>query len=364
MNPDVARRVTRPSSTEISMNSRLSILAVAAALVVTACGGGGGGGGALFPLPPAPAPEPPPPAPPPAPEPPPAPQPPPPAPPPAPAPRTFLYETLPAAGSTSVFLAQLNAQGARGFRFLSGLAFTQSPTSIELVQAYVKDAATAYTYERLAPPADAAELSTQLNAQGARGFSWVGAYSVGGETSFIYQKQDASTATFGYRVLAAQAAGADYLAQANAQGADGFLGFTPAYLIGTAAVAIYGKRSDSASTFTYELAAQPGSDSAFLAELNNAGARGFRLRTPYFFTEGIRLVFARDSSQPTTFATIALAPPSGSAAFVAQANTEGARGNGYIGDYSLPSGAVATLYFDETGCVDSVLCVPNAFLSW
>lgn len=346
------------------MTFRLSTLAVAAALAVSACGGGGGGGGMLPILPaPAPAPEPPPPAPaPPAPAPAPAPAP----EPPPPAARTFLYETLPAAGSTSAFLAQLNAQGARGLRLLGGLAFTQNAPSIELVEAYVRDTAApaTYTYERQAPPADATALAAQLEAQGARGFAWVGAYSVGGETSFIYQKQDASTTTFSYRLLPAQAGGADYLAQANAQGAEGFLGFTPSYLIGGAAVAIYGKASGSSATFAYELLESPAADDAFMAALNGAGARGFRLRTPYFFTEGIRLVVARDLSQPTTFSFFGLAPAGSAAAFLAQANAEGAKGNGYMGDYALPSGAISTLYFDETGCGDSVLCRPNSFLGW
>lgn len=348
------------------MTFRLSTLAVATALAVSACGGGGGGGTMLPILPgpaPAPAPEPPPPAPaPPAPAPAPAPAP----EPPPPAARTFLYETLPAATSTSAFLAQLNAQGARGLRLLGGLAFTQSPAGIELVEAYVRDtsASATYTYERQAPPADAAALAAQLEAQGARGFAWVGAYSVGGEISYIYQKQDASTTTFSYRVLPAQSAGADYLAQTNAQGAEGFFGFTPSYLIGGAAVAIYGKASGSAATFAYELLESPTADDAFMATLNSAGGRGFRLRTPYFFTEGARLVMVRDVSQSATFSFFGLAPAGNAAAFVAQANAEGAKGNGYLGDYALPSGAISTLYFDETGCVDSVLCRPSSFLGW
>lgn len=382
------------------MNSKLSALAVAAALALAACGGGGNGGGAFLPLPappapapeppppapaptpepppPAPAPEPPPPAPTPVPPPPPAPEPPPPAPapipvpppppapqpPPAPAPRAFLYEVLPAAGSAEVFLAQLNAQGARGFRFLVSLAFLQGSTTTDEGDAYVRDAAVSYVYERMAPPADAAALAAQLTAQGQRGFAWIGAYGVGGESLYLYRRQEASSATFSYRVLPAQSGGADYLAQANAQGAEGFFGFTPAYQVGNAAVAIYGKRSDNTSTFVSELHESPASDEALLAVLNSAGARGFRLRTPYFFTEGVRLLMTRDSSQPTRFSVLPRVPATNSVGFVAQANNEGAQGHAYQGDYALPSGAIRTLYFSADGCGDSVLCLPTAFLSW
>lgn len=329
-------------------------VAVAATLALTACGGGGGGGGGGgFVLPPLPSPPPPPPPPPPAP--------PPPAPAPAPIPstRTFMYEALPVAADAAAFAANLNAQGARGFRFLSGFAFTTSPTTVETVEGYVRDMDATYSYETKPVSADSAAFLSQANEAGGRGFQWAGAYSVNGTMLYLYRRNNTAPGTFNYRVATSPSTKADFLAQSNSQGAEGFHTVTHSFIIGSSPVAtIYEKNTASSATYTYEIADPAGSDDAFMAQLNERGARGLRLRSEFIFSDGNGVIYAKDSSQSATFSAYSLAPEGNSVAFIQQANTEGAKGAGLIGGLVLPSGAIRTLYFTPVNCNSGSLCGP------
>lgn len=295
---------------------------------------------------PAPAPQPPAPAPSPAPE-----------PPPSPITRTFLYEGLATPADSAAFLAQLNSQGARGFRFLSGFAFTTGPTTAEVVEGYVKDADSTYTYELLAPPADRTAMQAQLDAQGARGFSWGGAYIAGSDIVYIYRKDNSSAASYSYRVLLAESGNGAFLTQANAQGAQGYFNTTTAFGVGSDMVSVYEKASTGGATYGYELLDPPADDAGFYAQLNAQGARGYRFRTEFLFSDAAKVLYAKDLSQASSFSFYGLASQSSSAAFIAQANAEGAKSSGLIGDYGLPSGGISTLYFTPKDC-SGLLCVP------
>lgn len=333
-------------------------LAVAGTLALVACGGGGGaGGGGGFPLLPGDGgtPPPPPPAPAPAAPPPPAP----PAPAPVPATRTFMYEALPLAGDRGAFAANLNAQGARGFRFLSGFAFTTSPTTAEQVEGYVRDADTTYSYELHPITANNAAFLTQANEVGARGFQWVGSYIINGDQFYIYRKNNGAQGVFSYRVEPLSANKAGFLAQANGRGAEGFYNVAPAFLVGDpSAVSIYERNAAAGATYAYEIGDIAGNDTAYLAQLNERGGRGFRSRTEYLFGDGGGVIYAKDLSQSATFSFYTLEPQPGSTAFIQQANTEGAKGGGLVGGIGLPSGAIKTLYFKPLNCATGSLCVP------
>ena len=327
------------------MHAKLLISALAATLAACGGGGGGGGGGGFAGLPVVPAPAPAPPAPPP-------PAPPPPAPAPVPATRTFMYEALGPSADASAFLTRLNAQGARSFRFFGGFAFTisMSPYSAEVVEAYVKDAETSYAFELMPVAGSAADLQDQLNAQGARGFKWGGPYVIGGETRTLYRKDNNSSSTYTYAVLTAPGDSAGYLAQVNAQGGNGYFSVAGAYMVGGTTVLVYQKDSQGSATYGYEALGQPGSDADFLAQLESQGARGFRFKTGYVFSDGIRLLYEKDLSQSATFSYLNLQPAGNSADYIVQANAEGAKGNALVGDYGLPSGQIRTLYIRPANC--------------
>jgi len=261
-----------------------------------------------------------------------------------------MYEALPPVADAQAFLDQLNAQGARSFRFFSGLAFTTSPTSVEVVEAYVKDAETAYVFELLPVTSSAAELQDQLNAQGARGFKWGGPYSAGGQVRTLYRKDNNSASTYSYTVLSAPADSAGYLSQNNAQGANGYYSVGGGYMVGGTTVLVYQKDAQGSATYGYEALGEPGSDADFLAQLDAQGARGFRFKTGYGFSDGARLLYEKDLSQSATFSYLSLQPAGNSADYIAQANAEGAKGNALVGDFGLPSGQARMLYVKPANC--------------
>lgn len=261
-----------------------------------------------------------------------------------------MYEALPPVVNAADFLAQLNAQGARGFRFLSGFAFTTGPSSFEQVMGYVKDADMTYSYELPPSAADTTAFENQLNAQGARGFEWGGPIGVGGENRTIYRKVAGSASSYSYAVLAGAGTSASFLGQANGQGAGGYY-YVTQQGIGGAFVNVYRKDSQGSATYGYEVLANPGGDNDFFAQLNAQGARSYRFKTPYAFgSEGAKVIYEKDLSQAPAFSYYALDDQGSSAAFISQANAEGAKGSGLIGSYALPSGAIKTLYFTSTNC--------------
>lgn len=265
-----------------------------------------------------------------------------------------MYEALPPAANAADFLAQLNAQGARGFRYFSGFAFPTGPASFEQVAGYVKDADVTYSYELPSTATDTTAFGSQLNAQGARGFMWGGPIIVGGANHTIYRKVAGSASSYSYAVLPGQASGSEtsayFLSQANGQGAGGFYYVTP-QVVGGASVNLYRKDSQGSATYGYEVLANPGTDGDFFAQLNAQGAANFRFKTPYAFgSEGIKVIYEKDLSQAPSFSYYALDDQGSSAAFIAQANAEGAKGNGLIGSYALPSGATKALYFTSANC--------------
>lgn len=341
------------------MNFKPAAVAAATAvlLALTACGGGGsGGGGNGFVLPPPP----PPPAPAPAPTPAPAPV-------PNPGATTFLYEGLPVATTASAFFDSLAAQGARGFRFLSGFAFTTSPTTVDQIDGFVKTVDATYSYEKKAPATSNADLMNQLNEAGARGFQWVGAQSIGGEMFNFYRKSSADSATtYNYRVELQPASKAAYLIQANDLGASGFYNRTIAFMTGDPAgtAAVYEKSSVGNSTFGYELGDPISDHAGYLAQFNERGARGFRFRTEFVFSDGGGVIYTKDLSQSATFNFYSLAPTTSAAAFIQQANAEGAKKAALLGHLALSSGEQKAYYFTPTDCNASPVCGPTSLFGF
>jgi hypothetical protein len=318
-----------------------SLWVAATVIALSACGGGGDGNGSSATSAPAPAPAP-------APEPAPAP-----APAPTPAALTVSYQAIPASGA---FASQLNAEGANGWRYISGLAFTQGG-SVDIKELFAKSSDTTYGYELLTSATTAAAFQAQLDAQGARGFVY-GGPDMRGE---IYRKDNGSTATFSYRVIAAPATEttAELLAQDKAQGAEGYYHVSGSLMAGSATVRVYQKELGSSATYDVEMLPVPSTEADFLAQLNAQGARGYRFKSGYSFgSEGLRNIYDKDTSQSATFSYSALPSLGNAADFVTQANAQGANGVILVGDYVMPGGATKTLYITPAAC-SGLLCGPR-----
>jgi hypothetical protein len=110
--------------------------------------------------------------------------------------RVFEYATEPAAADTATWLAAANARGLDGFLFKGPYL-----VGVQQVDLFVRDAdgSRTYEYELLpsAPVVDGAALMAELNAQGARGYRWLGPLIVG--TSFVNAYvSDVSDTTYSY----------------------------------------------------------------------------------------------------------------------------------------------------------------------
>ena len=266
-----------------------------------------------------------------------------------------IYEALPLPSGISAadFLSQINGEGSRSFRFFSGLVFGNGA---EQVAAYVKDATTTYTFELQPDARSSSALTSQLQAQGARGFRFAGPYVVGSTFYNLYRKDAGSAATYAYTVLPAAASSIDFLAQANAQGVTGYYAAGATLMLGTSTVQLYERASPGTATYAYEAQPNPANDADFLAQLNEEGTRGYRFRTAFVFTDGTKLVYEKDTSQAATFGYADIAPQTTSNAYITQANAQGAAGFVLIGDYVLPSRTIRTLFAKPANC-SGILCV-------
>jgi hypothetical protein len=322
--------------------------AVATALLISACGGGGGGGSGDPNNPPNGGGNNPP----------------------SSGGTTAIWETATYATTTPSILAQLNAQGARGYYFYGTEAFS-STNPADFRNLYVKDSNTTYTYEVLADQTTAATLLAQMNSQGARGFDFYGPTTLG----TIYVKENGSSITYTHQLLNAQNTNAGFLTQANAQGTSGsyyaggygFPGDPQSY-------AIYTKINSSNATYNYRLQPavnDPGTGSSLMTQANAQGQEGYKFIGGEFFqgepvgsATRSRNLYVKDTSQSATFSWKALDIANSASTFLTQANTEGASGSIYWGGYaSFPNGSNANplvtvlnnLYFKASSCT-GLLC--------
>lgn len=314
-----------------------SLWIAATAVVLSACGGGGGGGdGGTGPTPaPAPAPAP-------------APSP---APAPAPAAQAISYQALPPGAS---FVSQLNAEGAKGWNYVSGIVYTTGTANFDLSLLFAKRHNTTYSFELPSNAGSSADLLQQLNAQGARGFSYAGPDTQGA----IYRKDNGSSATYSYRVLPEPTGNtvAGLLAQDKAQGAEGYYHLGSSLIVGDGTVRIFQKDSQSAATYDVEVLASATTDAEFMAQLEAQGARGFRFKSDYVFGDNvIRALYEKDTTQSATFSYAALTSTANANDLVTQANAQGANDVVLIGDLGLPSGTIKTLYVTPSAC-SGLLC--------
>jgi hypothetical protein len=268
--------------------------------------------------------------------------------------RTPIYEALAYVTDRTPLLAQMNAQGARGFQYVGGLIIGS-----DFFNLYVKDQSATFVYEAEDSATTSASLLTQLSAQGARGYRLDGFLTSG--TYFV--KDTSTTLTYQYELPTAQTTSASFLTQANAQGVRGFF-FVFTYFIGGSTIAIYGKDS-SAAVYAYQL--QPPTDNLtpaqFVTQADTHGASGYKYLTGFFFSGNAagtqsQNIYVKDTSQNATFTYKTQANTASSATFITQANAEGALNFVYLSGFvfSIPSFEQRNVYFKPSNCAGWVLC--------
>lgn len=264
--------------------------------------------------------------------------------------RTIAFAALPPANANAnAFLQQLNAQGAKGLRYVGDQAFGDGTQSV-----FVQDGlAPSYTYELQPGAATVSDFLAQANAEGARGFRYAGLFTVGGSAMALYRADAGMAARYAYIALAPAASPAAFVAQANSQGSSGY--WYAGSLLLNGAQDVFMRNSASPSSYAYQY--QPAATMAdgLAAQLNHEGGLGYRYKGALVFGGTSANLYVRDPSQNAAFAYATAPVPASGAAFVSQAD---GMGMAYIGSISLGAAAGGTfeLYFSAGSC-SGFLCV-------
>ncbi|MEQ5839719.1 hypothetical protein N0A02_09755 [Paraburkholderia acidicola] len=264
--------------------------------------------------------------------------------------RTMMYEALATPSDATSFLAQLNAEGARGYRYIVEQGFSGAVTNV-----FINDGANTYSYEFQSADNTQAGFLAQANQEGAKGFRYDGPASFGS----LYRHQGNSSATYTYAAAAQPTSTAAFLTQANAQGQNGYWYYGPLQL-DSASTSLYFKDNSSASTYTYDAVTPPQSIGDFVTQANNEGAKGYRFKGPLGFGTDAAAVYVKDQTQSPTFTYQSQASQTTSAAFIQQANAQGAQSEAYLGDLTFAS-TPSSLYFLATGCTGFLCSSLNTF---
>ncbi|UEP23704.1 hypothetical protein LL999_26140 [Burkholderia ambifaria] len=273
---------------------------------------------------------------------------------------TWRYDAQPPAADGPSFLTLLNSEGAKGYRYLGDYYYDATSGGTRSI--FVNDGtAQTYTYQLQSPPADWAGFLSQANGQGANGYRYEGPYSYGD----VYRKDGASSATYTYTTTGLPGDPSAFLTQANAQGQSGYW-FLSAMVVGSVQANVYMKNNASNATYTYDALTPAANINDFIAQANSEGAKGYRAKGGQVFGSTMSWIYVKDQTQSPTFSYQSAATQSTGATFVQQANDFGAQGNAYLGElaFTLPPPAAmqqAPFYFKPTNCTGFLCTTLNPF---
>lgn len=214
--------------------------------------------------------------------------------------RKFSYVNPAAQPSRTAFLAQLNQQGSSGYMYKSDAVFSDGS---DIRSVYVKDNSRndQFSYRTVTPVAKTAEdFAAELNGQGAEGYRYLGPQIVNNEPFSLYVKRNDSV-TYSYQVdkLASASSAADAAAMRTRlapKGADGWfirgtqgLGSDP---MNMNYVDVFEKSSAQNGAIEYLVEASASSDS-LTTQLNNMNANAAK---GFFYFSGIMTADAKTST--------------------------------------------------------------------
>ncbi|WP_175691277.1 hypothetical protein [Burkholderia anthina] len=259
---------------------------------------------------------------------------------------TLRYDAQPVAADAASFLTLVNSEGAKGYRYLADSYYDAANGGSRSI--FVNDGtAQTYTYQLQTPPADMTSFVNQANAQGASGYRYEGPLTFGD----LYRKDGGSSATYTYTTTALPADTNAFLTQANGQGQSGYWFLGP-MVVGSVQANVYMKNNASNSTYTYDALVPTTSVGDFIAQANSEGAKGYRAKGGMVFGSTISWIYVKDQTQSPTFTYQSAAIQSSGAGFVQQANDFGAQNTAYLGDLALgtTTPVMASFYFKPENC--------------
>ncbi|MEQ6471936.1 hypothetical protein [Comamonas sp. wu1-DMT] len=214
--------------------------------------------------------------------------------------RKFSYVNPAAQPSRIGFLAQLNQQGSSGYMYKSDAVFSDVG---DIRSVYVKDNSRSdqFSYRTVTPVATTAEaFAAELNGQGAEGYRYLGPQIINNEFFSLYAKRNDSV-TYTYQVdkLASSSSAADAAemrARLAQKGADGwFIRGTQGLgsdLMNMNYVDVFEKSSVQNGAIEYLVEASASSDS-LTTQLNNMNANA---ANGFFYFSGIMTADGKTST--------------------------------------------------------------------
>lgn len=197
-------------------------------------------------------------------------------------PRGIEYDREPwAPADAAALTGSLNARGAQGWRFKSSVVADPQalPVRPEAVFLRAGGAGSTYHYEARDPQATIAGLLAELNAQGDRGYAFRGGWSTTSMRVLHLYERSAPTVRYGYRgepvaPMAASRGELEGLLVRHGREGARWIG---TYTAGGAYVALFEQRSDDRSPVEYLLEDVPASQdrAGFLQALNARAAGGY-----------------------------------------------------------------------------------------
>jgi hypothetical protein len=193
---------------------------------------------------------------------------------------SYTYEMLLQPSDITGLISQANAEGAKGYYYQGGYTFSSTLYSL-----YVKagDSSATYTYIADLAVSDTNAFLAQIDQQGLSGYRFWGIQFSSGTTSTqpsqtgsnLYVKDNTSSATYTYDALPDPSTVADLLTQFNSEGAKGYYAAKYEMTIGNQAMWLYYKDQTQTTTFNYQSDAAPTTSSALINQANGYGAQGY-----------------------------------------------------------------------------------------
>lgn len=197
----------------------------------------------------------------------------------------------------SDFVASINRKASLGFQYRGEYAFSDGYFSI-----YSRDLSKFASYFYASFPSETSKLSflALVNEQGKKGFKYWSDYYLGPSMSSIFFQNKLSEERYSYKALTPAMSSAEFLAQANNEGAAGsrYLGN---YMFADGTISLYVKNDARSGTFSYLVTQYFDSSSEFLSKANELGAQGFRFIGPRAFKDGGFSIFVRDNAKNDQF---------------------------------------------------------------
>ncbi|MDR0480496.1 MAG: hypothetical protein LBG66_01265 [Gallionellaceae bacterium] len=214
------------------------------------------------------------------------------------------------------FLGLVNQEGAKGYRYLT--QYSSNPdTQDDRYLIFIKDdMAPSYIYDGFSMNSDPTLFASQIVEEGANGYLLDSSMLGGNPDNFysIYRKNAGSPASYTYAIDTTPTSMDDFITQANEHGKSGYRYFyTPVFPLPPSIFSsslngdnqnLYVKDTSSNATYTYDALTPTASLTDFIAQANSEGAKGYRYRGVISMgigSENTKAIYMKDESQSATF---------------------------------------------------------------